>query len=250
MLLRDKVAIVTGATAGLGKATAIAMAREGAAVMLAGRNVAEGEAVREEIRRAGGRAVFEVVEIAEPEAIERMVARTIEAFGRLDLAYNNAGVESPSCPAHELDIADVKRSYDVNVHGILLSMKHEIPHMLRAGGGAIVNATSIWGLEASPGRAIYVSAKHAVCGLTKTAALELANKNIRVNAVAPGPILTPMLLRDWKGKVDRAGGMVPMGRVGRAEEVADAVVWLCSERASFITGVILPIDGGIAARMG
>lgn len=250
MLLRDKVAIVTGATAGLGKATAIAMAREGAAVMLAGRNVAEGEAVREEIRRAGGRAVFEVVEIAEPEAIERMVARTIEAFGRLDLAYNNAGVESPSCPAHELDIADVKRSYDVNVHGILLSMKHEIPHMLRAGGGAIVNATSIWGLDASPGRAIYVSAKHAVCGLTKTAALELADKNIRVNAVAPGPILTPMLLRDWKGKVDRAGGMVPMGRVGRAEEVADAVVWLCSERASFITGVILPIDGGIAARMG
>lgn len=250
MLLRDKVAIVTGATAGLGKATAIAMAREGAAVMLAGRNVAEGEAVREEIRRAGGRAVFEVVEIAEPEAIERMVARTIEAFGRLDLAYNNAGVESPSCPAHELDIVEVKRSYDVNVHGILLSMKHEIPHMLRAGGGAIVNATSIWGLDASPGRAIYVSAKHAVCGLTKTAALELADKNIRVNAVAPGPILTPMLLRDWKGKVDRAGGMVPMGRVGRAEEVADAVVWLCSERASFITGVILPIDGGIAARMG
>ena len=250
MLLKDKVAIVTGASAGLGRATAIAMAREGAAVMLAGLNPDAGEAVREEIRRAGGRAIYEHVQITEPEAVERMVARTIEAFGRLDIAYNNAGVESPSCPTQELDIGEVKRAYDINVHGVLLSMKYEIPHMLKAGGGAIVNATSIWGIDAFPGRAIYVSAKHAVCGLTKTAALELADKNIRVNAVAPGPILTPMLLRDWKGQVDKAASIVPMGRVGRAEEVADAVVWLCSDQASFITGVILPIDGGIAARMG
>ena len=250
MLLKDKVAIVTGASAGLGRATAIAMAREGAAVMLAGLNPDAGEAVREEIRRAGGRAIYEHVQITEPEAVERMVARTIEAFGRLDIAYNNAGVESPSCPTQELDIGEVKRAYDINVHGVLLSMKYEIPHMLEAGGGAIVNATSIWGIDAFPGRAIYVSAKHAVCGLTKTAALELADKNIRVNAVAPGPILTPMLLRDWKGQVDKAASIVPMGRVGRAEEVADAVVWLCSDQASFITGVILPIDGGIAARMG
>jgi len=250
LLLRDKVGIVTGATAGLGRAAALALAREGAAVMLAGRNVAEGEKLREEIKRAGGRAVFEPGEITEAAAIERMVARTIEAFGRLDLAYNNAGVESPSCPVHELHIDEVKHAYDVNVHSILLSMKYEIPHMLKAGGGAIVNATSIWGLDASAGRATYVSAKHAICGLTKTAALELADKNIRVNAVAPGPILTPMLLRDWKGEVGRAEAIVPMRRVGRAEEVADAVVWLCSERASFITGAIIPIDGGIAARMG
>ena len=250
MLLKDKVAIVTGASAGLGKATAIAMAREGAAVMLAGLNPDAGEAVREEIRRAGGRAVYEHVQITEPEAVERMVARAIEAFGRLDIAYNNAGIESPSCPTQELDIAEVKRAYDINVHGVLLSMKYEIPHMLKAGGGAIVNATSIWGIDAFPGRATYVSAKHAVCGLTKTAALELADKNIRVNAVAPGPILTPMLLRDWKGQVDQAASIVPMRRVGRAKEVADAVVWLCSAQASFITGIILPIDGGIAARMG
>ncbi|MBM3483639.1 MAG: glucose 1-dehydrogenase [Alphaproteobacteria bacterium] len=250
MLLKDKVAIVTGASTGLGKAAAIAMAREGAAVMLAGLNTEAGEAVREEIRHAGGRAVFEHVDVAEPEAVERMVARTVEAFGRLDLAYNNAGIESPSCATQELDIDKVKRAYDINVHGVLLSMKYEIPHMLKAGGGAIVNATSIWGIDASPGRAIYVSAKHAVSGLTKTAALELADKNIRVNAVAPGPILTPMLLRDWKGQVDKAAAIIPMGRVGRAEEVADAVVWLCSERASFITGIILPIDGGVAARMG
>lgn len=250
MLLKGKVGIVTGATAGLGRAAAIAMAREGAAVTLAGRNAKEGETLREEILRAGGRAIFEQMDVTIAADIERTVARTIEAFGRLDIAYNNAGVESPGCPVHELDIEAVKRSYDVNVHSILLSMKFEIPHMLKAGGGSIVNATSIWGLDASPGRAIYVSGKHAICGLTKTAALELAAKNIRVNAVAPGPILTPMLLRDWKGEVDKAAAIIPMGRVGRAEEVADAVVWLCSDRSSFITGVILPIDGGTAAKMG
>ena len=250
MLLAGKVGIVTGATAGLGKAAAVAMAREGAAVTLAGRNVQAGEALREEILKAGGRAIFEKMDVTLSADIERTVAHTVEAFGRLDIAYNNAGVESPGCPVHELDIEAVKRSYDVNVHSILLSMKFEIPHMLRAGGGSIVNATSIWGLDASPGRAIYVSGKHAICGLTKTAALELAAKNIRVNAVAPGPILTPMLLRDWKGEVDKAASIIPMGRVGRAEEVADAVVWLCSDRSSFITGVILPIDGGTAAKMG
>jgi len=250
MLLKDKVGIVTGATAGLGKATAIAMAREGASVTLAGRNVQEGESIREGIRRSGGRAIFEHVEVTESEAIERMVACTIEEFGCLDITYNNAGIESPSCPVQDLDISDVKHSYDVNVHSILLSMKFEIPHMLKAGGGSIVNATSIWGLDASPGRAIYVSGKHAICGLTKTAALELAAKNIRVNAVAPGPILTPMLLRDWKGEVDKAASIIPLGRVGRPEEVADAVVWLCSDQASFITGVVLPIDGGTAAKMG
>ena len=249
-MLKGKVGIVTGATAGLGRATAIAMAREGAAITLAGRNAEEGHKLHEEILRAGGRAIFEPMDVTIAADIERTVAHTVEAFGRLDIAYNNAGVESPGCPVHELDIDAVKHSYDVNVHSILLSMKFEIPHMLKAGGGSIVNATSIWGLDASPGRAIYVSGKHAICGLTKTAALELAAKNVRVNAIAPGPILTPMLLRDWKGEVDKAAAIIPMGRVGRAEEVADAVVWLCSDRSSFITGVILPIDGGTAARMG
>ncbi len=250
MLLKGKVGIVTGATAGLGKATALAMAREGAAVTLAGRNVQDGEALLGEIRSAGGRAIFERTDVTDPEAIERMVARTVEEFGRLDIAYNNAGVESPGCPVQDLDIGAVKHSYDVNVHSILLSMKFEIPHMLKTGGGSIVNATSILGLEASPGRAIYVSAKHAICGLTKTAALELAAENIRVNAVAPGPILTAMLVRDWGGGIDKAAAIIPMGRVGRAEEVAEAVVWLCSDRSSFVTGVILPIDGGTTCKMG
>ncbi|MGE0649312.1 MAG: SDR family NAD(P)-dependent oxidoreductase [Alphaproteobacteria bacterium] len=250
MLLEGKVGIVTGATAGLGRAAAVAMAREGAALMLTGRNVDAGEALRAEIISAGGRAIFMRADVTDADAIEGVVTRTVEEFDRLDIAYNNAGIESPGCPVQDLDIGDVKHAYDVNVHSILLSMKCEIPHMLKAGGGSIVNATSIWGIDASPGRAIYVSGKHAICGLTKTAALELAAGNIRVNAIAPGPILTPMLLRDWKGEVDKAAAIIPMGRVGRAEEVADAVVWLCSDRSSFITGVILPIDGGVAARMG
>lgn len=250
MLLKGKVGIVTGATAGLGRASAIAMAREGAAVTLAGRNEQEGETLREAILREGGRAIFVRTDVTIPDDVERAVARTIEAFGRLDVAYNNAGIESPGCPVQDLDLEAVKHSYDVNVHGVLLSMKFEIPHMLEAGGGSIVNATSILGLEASPGRAIYVSGKHAICGLTKTAALELAARNVRVNAVAPGPILTAMLVRDWRGEVDKAASIIPMGRVGRAEEVADAVVWLCSDKSSFVTGIVLPIDGGTTCKMG
>ena len=249
-MLQGKVGVVTGATAGLGRATAIAMAREGAAVVVTGRDPAAGEATVAEIRELGGRAVFETVDVVDEDAIARMVARALGDYGRLDIAYNNAGIESPACPVQEIDLAAVKSAYDVNLFSILLSMKHEIPAMLESGGGAIVNATSVWGLNAGAGRSSYISAKHAISGLTKTAALELATQNIRVNAVAPGPILTPMLLRDWRGDVEKAAAGVPMGRVGEPNEVAEAVVWLCSERASFITGHVLPIDGGMMCKVG
>ncbi|MEE8253762.1 MAG: glucose 1-dehydrogenase [Hyphomicrobium sp.] len=249
-MLQGKVGVVTGATAGLGRATAFAMAREGAAVVLTGRSTAEGEAAAAENRGLGGRAVFETVDVVNEAAITRMVARAVGEVGRLDIAYNNAGVESPPCRVHEIDLAPVKAAFDVNFYSILLSMKHEIPAMLESGGGAIVNATSVWGLNAGAERSTYISAKHAISGLTKTAALELATENIRVNAVAPGPILTPMLLRDWQGDVEKAASGVPMGRVGEPDEVADAVVWLCSDRASFITGHVLPIDGGMMCKVG
>ena len=250
MMLGGKVVVGTGAIAGLGRAAAFAMAREGAAVVLTGRDAAEGDAAAAEIRELGGRAVFETVDVVEEDAIQRMVARALSEYGRLDIAYNNAGIESPACPVQDLDMAAVKAAYDINLFSILDCMKYEITAMLESGGGAIVNATSVWGLNAGAERATYISAKHAISGLTKSAALELATKNIRVNAVAPGPILTPMLLRDWQGDVEKAASGVPMGRVGDANEVAEAVVWLCSDRASFITGHVQPIDGGMMCKVG
>jgi NAD(P)-dependent dehydrogenase (short-subunit alcohol dehydrogenase family) len=250
MMLRDKVAIVTGASSGIGRATAVLMAREGAAVVLADVDAKQGEAAAQEIRDGGGKAVFQATDVTDAAAVAALIKRAESEYGGLDVAYNNAGVEGPQALMEAQDFAKVRRAFDVLIDGVYLCMQHEIRAMLRRGGGAIVNASSIWGLNAWPEWSPYIASKHAVSGMTKTAALELAKRNIRVNAVAPGPVLTPLLLRGWKNDAEKAAGRVPMGRIGRPEEIAEAVVWLASERASFVNGHVMPVDGGMMGAVG
>jgi NAD(P)-dependent dehydrogenase (short-subunit alcohol dehydrogenase family) len=226
------------------------MGREGARVMLSDIDAEAGAQAAAAICQAGGEAAFHAADVTDEDAVAALVSATVARFGRLDIAYNSAGIEGVAGPVHELAMADIAATLDVLIGGTYLSMKYEIRAMLESGSGAIVNASSTWGLGAYPGRSPYIAGKHAICGLTKSAALEHAAGNIRVNAIAPGPIMTPMLLRDWKGDADKAAAGVPMRRVGRAEEVAEAVVWLCSDRSSFITGHVLPIDGGMLVQVG
>lgn len=250
MLLQGKSAIVTGGSSGIGRATVLEMAAEGARVLVADVDEAGGEAVASEVREAGGMAVFLRTDVADASDVDAMVARALSEFGGLDVAYNNAGIEGPQALLPDQDMVDVQRTFDIMINGVFMCMQREIPAMLEGGGGAIVNASSMWGLAAYPEWSPYMTAKHAVSGMTKVAALEYAARGIRVNAVAPGPILTPLLLRGWKNDPDKASGRVPMRRIGRPEEVAHAVVWLCSDKASFITGHILPVDGGMLAEKG
>jgi NAD(P)-dependent dehydrogenase (short-subunit alcohol dehydrogenase family) len=249
-LLEERVAIVTGASRGIGAVTARALAAAGATVVLAARDEAALTTVGETIRNAGGRVLVVPTDVGDASMIERLVDRTVDTYGRLDVACNNAagGGQAPT-PLPDLPIDAFDSAIAITLRSVFLSMKFEIPAMLAAGAGAIVNMSSTAGLEGVGGLAGYVSAKHGVIGLTKTAALEYADRNIRVNAVAPGPILTENLERAGPEMQRRAGQAMPMRRVGRPEEVAAAVVWLCSDQASFITGVTVPIEGGKLAGM-
>ena len=250
MLLEGKTGLITGGGSGIGRATALAFAREGAAVMLGDIDCAGGEETATLVRDEGGRAAFRETDVTDEEAVAALVAAALDEFGGLHAAFNSAGIVAPPAAVQDQDMTALDRTLDIVFRGVYHAMKYEIPAILDAGGGAIVNASSTWGLNAYPDRSSYIAGKHAVCGLTKTAALELATKGVRVNAGAPGPIRTPMLMTDWKGDIDLAASAVPMGRVGEAEEVAEAVVWLCSNRASYITGHVLPIDGGMLCQVG
>ena len=247
-----KVALVTGGGSGIGRATALAFAREGAQVVIGNRNLQRGEETLSMIRKAGGTASFQRTDVLVAAEIEALVDHAVTTYGRLDVAFNNAGIEGDSGPLLvEQTEANYDAVMDVNVKGVWLSMKYEIPKMLERGGGAIVNCSSVGGLIGFPSMSIYIASKHAVIGLTKTAALEYSAQGIRINAVNPAVIDTEMVDRLADGmnmKKDDLTTLHPIGRIGRVEEVAEAVLWLGSGKASFVTGHSLMVDGGFTAR--
>jgi NAD(P)-dependent dehydrogenase (short-subunit alcohol dehydrogenase family) len=248
--LEGRAGIITGASRGIGAATARAFVAAGVAVALAARDGAALAALAEELSSDGGRAIAVPTDVADRASVERLVDQTVDAFGRVDLAFNNAagGGQAPT-PLAELPVDAYDSAVAITLRGVFLSMKYEIPPMLERGGGAIVNMSSTAGLEGVGGLAGYVSSKHGVIGLTKVAALDYAERGVRVNALAPGPILTDRLAEAGEEMQKRAGMAMPMRRIGQVQEIAAAVVWLCSDQASYITGVTLPIDGGKLAGM-
>jgi NAD(P)-dependent dehydrogenase (short-subunit alcohol dehydrogenase family) len=246
-----KVALVTGGGSGIGRATALGFARDGAQVVIGDRDVQRGEETVSVIRDAGGTATFRETDVLVAAEVEALVDHAIATYGRLDVAFNNAGIEGDVRPLVEQTEANYDAVMDVNLKGVWLSMKYEIPRMLKQGGGAIVNCSSVAGVIGFPGIGIYVASKHAVIGLTKTAALEYSAKRIRINAVNPSLIDTEMADRLAAGIGTSKEELAPLhaiGRIGWVKEVADAVLWLCSDKASFITGHSLIVDGGFTAR--
>ena len=243
-LLDGKVAIVTGASRSIGAASARAFADAGAAVVLAARTETALAAIANEINRGGGRALAVPTDVTDPESVSRLIEVAVKAFGRLDVAFNNAGAGQMPRPLADISFEDFETGLKANLYGAFLGMKYEIPAMLAAGGGAIVNMTSTAGLQGAPGMGPYAAGKHGVVALTKIAALDYGKRNIRVNAIAPGPIVNEQISRLPEERLKEIALFIPMGRTGQVDEVARAAVWLCSDEASFITGAVLSVDGG------
>jgi NAD(P)-dependent dehydrogenase (short-subunit alcohol dehydrogenase family) len=243
------VVLITGGLTGIGRAAAIAFAKAGNRVVVSGRRPDAGEAVAGELRALGAEAEFIQADVRREEDVRRLVDRTVERFGRLDAAINNAGTEGKPGPLVEQTADSYAATFDTNVLGTLLSMKHELRVMTAQGAGSIVNISSTYGHEGAKGASIYAGSKHAVEGMTKSAALEAAGSGVRVNAVAPGPTDTGMLNR-FTGTAERKAALqsgVPLGRIGQPEEIARAIVFLASDAASFVTGQIVAVDGGKSA---
>jgi NAD(P)-dependent dehydrogenase (short-subunit alcohol dehydrogenase family) len=254
--LNGKVALVTGGASGIGRATALTFAREGAKLVIADMNADGGQQTVHMIKEHGGEAIFVQTDVTQAPAVEALISKAVETYGRLDCAHNNAGISGAGIGGEQraltAEYPDERwhQVIAINLTGVWLCMKYEIPQMLTQGGGAIVNTASGAGLVGLPGNCAYVASKHGVVGLTKTAALEYAQQGIRVNCVCPGYIRTPMTAQGMSDPelLQRIIAHEPIGRVGEPEEVAEAVVWLCSEAASFVTGHTMTVDGGYVAQ--
>jgi NAD(P)-dependent dehydrogenase (short-subunit alcohol dehydrogenase family) len=243
------VILITGGLTGIGRASAVAFAKKGAKVVVAGRRDEAGKALAEELRSLGSEAEFINADVRKEDDVRALVDKTVELFGRLDVAVNNAGTEGQPSPITDQSADTYAETFDTNVLGVILSMKHEVRVMQRERNGSIINISSTYGHEGAAGASVYVGSKHAVEGITKSVALETAKSGIRVNGVAPGPTDTGMLTR-FTGTPESKEALVtevPLGRLGLPEELADAIVFLASDEASYITGHILNVDGGHTA---
>lgn len=246
-----KVALVTGASSGIGRASALAFAREGAKVIVADVLVEGGEETVRMIKEAGGEALFVKTDVSKTSEVENLIHKAVETYGRLDCASNNAGIEGQSAPTADCSEENWDRTININLKGAWLCMKYEIPQMLKQGGGAIVNTASVAGLVGFQGLPAYSASKGGIIQLTRVAALEYAKAGIRVNAVCPGVIRTSMVERLQGGQAEAEAGFIamePVGRMGKPEEIAEAIVWLCSDAASFVTGHPMVVDGGLVAQ--
>lgn len=244
---RNKVVLITGATSGMGIDTAMAFAKEGAKVVITGRREKEGSSAAEAISKLGTKCVFLQGDVSKEADVQQMVKRAVDAFGEINICFANAGIWGSAKPLLEETAANIDATIDINVKGVMYTLKHVIPELVRAGGGSVITNASVLGIRPQAGSAIYNASKFAVIGLTRTVAQEVAAQGVRVNCVAPGPIDTEMLHNATGGHADEFGKTLPMGRIGKGSEIAQTVMWLASDASSYITGQTISVDGGFCA---